>query len=54
MTLLNTEAVYEVADDGTFGEPIEDTDGMIITSDDYQYVELFNLPVSQAQDKHDE
>jgi len=51
---LYLEAVYEVADDGTFGEPIEDSDGMIITSDDYHYVELFNLPASQDQDKHDE
>lgn len=51
---LYLEAVYEVAEDGTFGEPIEDTDGMIITSDDYHYVELFSLPAFQTEEEQDE
>lgn len=51
---LYLEAVYEVAEDGTFDEPIEDTDGMIITSDEYHYVELFTLPASQTEEDQNE
>jgi hypothetical protein len=40
------EAVYETSDDGTFGEPIEDTDGLIIAKDEYHYIELFDVPDS--------
>lgn len=51
---LYLEAVYETSDDGTFGEPIEDTDGMIITKEEYHYVELFHVPEPINEVQQDE
>lgn len=46
---LYLEAVYEVSPDGTFGEPISDTDGIIIASNEYRYIELFTPPGSEIK-----
>lgn len=45
------EAVYELDDDGTFVEPIPDTNGLLISKDAYHYVELFTSPERDALDK---
>lgn len=38
------EAVYEVDESGHFGEPIKDSRGVLLTKDQYTYVELFAIP----------
>ena len=38
------QAVYRVNDEGRFGEPIESTNGLLISKDQYSYIEFFGVP----------
>jgi hypothetical protein len=38
------EAIYAVNTDGTFGNPIPDTRGLLLRKDQYSYIELFAVP----------
>ena len=35
------EKVYKINPDGTFGEEIQDSYGLVISKDDYKYIEFF-------------
>lgn len=35
------EKVYKIKPDGTFGEQIQDSFGLVISKDDYKYIEFF-------------
>jgi len=35
------ERVYKIKPDGTFGEEIKDSSGMVISKGDFKYVEFF-------------
>lgn len=37
------EVVYKVKEDGTFEEAIEDSYGLLLTKDQYQYIEIFSV-----------
>jgi hypothetical protein len=41
------EKVFKINDDGTFGEIITDSKGLIITKDQYNFIELFEVPKNQ-------
>lgn len=41
------QAVFKVNDDGTFDKPIDDTKGLLITKEQYSYLEIFNVPQQQ-------
>lgn len=38
------ERVYQVEEDGTFGNVIEDSHGLLLTRDQYKYIEIFHVP----------
>lgn len=38
------EAVYRIEEDGTFGEVIEESYGLLLTRDQYEYIEIFHVP----------
>lgn len=42
------EAVYRVDETGTFVEPIESTQGLLISRDEYSYIELLSVPEVEA------
>lgn len=44
---LYLKAVYSIKDNGEFGEPIQDTSGLLIRKDQYSYIELFNVPIQK-------
>jgi len=35
------EKVYKINSDGTFGQEIQDSFGLVISKDDYKYIEFF-------------
>jgi hypothetical protein len=41
---LYLSAVYKVDERGRFGEPVPQTDGLLIRRDEYSYLELFSVP----------
>ena len=43
---LYLEALYHINEDGTFSEPVEYTQGLLIRRDEYSHVELFHPPPS--------
>ena len=43
------EAVYKVDPEGKFGEPMPDTNGVLLRRDEYTYFELFKLPVGGSE-----
>jgi hypothetical protein len=38
------QTVYKINNDGTFGNPINDSKGLLIRKEEYIYIELFNTP----------
>jgi hypothetical protein len=42
------EAVYSVDESGHFGAPIEDSRGVLLTKDQYTYLELFSVPEEEG------
>lgn len=38
------EAVYQVDEHGRFGDPVDDTRGVLLRKDEYSYLELFAIP----------
>jgi len=46
---LYLKAVYSIKENGEFGEPIEDTKGLLIRKDQYSYIELFNVPKQEEE-----
>ena len=41
---LYLSMLYEIDENGKFGNPVEDTDGLLIRKDQYTRIELFNSP----------
>ena len=41
---LYLSALYQIDENGNFGAPMEDTDGLLIRKDQYTCIELFRLP----------
>jgi len=47
---LYLEAVYKVDENGNFKNPIEDSNGLLITKDQYEYIEIFNVPETDHEE----
>jgi len=45
---LYLEQLYHLDEDGSFAEPVLDTQGLLITKDQYTHIQLFQIP-SQAE-----
>jgi hypothetical protein len=45
------ETVYRIQDDGTFGEPIDLSRGLLIRRDEYTHIEIFGIPKQIQADK---
>lgn len=41
------EAVFKVNKDGTLGDKIEGTKGLLITKDQYDFIEMFEIPIGE-------
>lgn len=50
---LYLSSVYKVDDLGRFGQPIDETDGLLITRDQYSYLELFTVPASEVSNEQE-
>jgi hypothetical protein len=50
---LYLSAVYKVDDSGQFEAPLEDTDGLLIRKDQYSYLELFKVPMTEVANEQE-
>ncbi len=48
------KAVYNMNNDGTFSDPVELTKGLLITKDQYTYIEFFDIPNQKEVAKNGE
>ncbi|MEQ9091358.1 MAG: DUF6338 family protein [Balneola sp.] len=44
------ETTYSVTKNGEFGKPIPDSKGLIVTRDEYVFIELFNIPKQKSHE----
>jgi len=51
---LYISAVYTVDEEGRFGDPVDNTKGILIRKDDYAYIEFFDVPppIPESTDEH--
>ena len=50
---LYLQAVYEIKEDGTFGEPLPYTEGLLIKSGEYSHIEVFAVPSPDLSDSEE-
>lgn len=50
---LYVSAAYKVDEHGRFGAPIDHTDGLLIRKDQYRYIELFRVPITEVANEQE-
>ena len=48
---LYLSSVYKVDETGRFGDPIPDTNGLLVRRDGYRYIELFSVPQGEVHEQ---